>query len=447
MDFWRHTRLLGIIITLVGLSIFSGCQELTENTLVSVVFPASEDEVGAFSWIGISFLEPMDSASVASSFSINPTINGQTFWEGNTFWFRPLEPLSLTTPYQAQLTGEFTTADGKTLTVDRSWQFTVRPPSLLYLKNGEIWRTNLNSEDPLQLSQSGGKVIEYQPEHSGKWIAYSLENELGGQDIWVMDRDGEIQRKLIDCGLDRCSEPDWAMDRTWIAYTRELYLIETGGYRPPQVWTVATATGETQQLYQTDNAYNQSPSFSPDGKKLATYDLTQNGIRLLDLETSQESLVPRNQPGTGDWSTDGRQILYTNASTAELEPFIDLYILNLESQEILFAFGEATTDTDFSQPRWTPDGEWIAVSLRPVNTNTNKALWVIRLKDDFAIPITEEPSANFSAYQWNPWGTKLVYQRFELTSTGQKSSIWLWDLETRRNQLVVEGAIQPKWLP
>jgi Tol biopolymer transport system component len=82
-----------------------------------------------------------------------------------------------------------------------------------------------------------------------------------------------------------------------------------------------------------------------------------------------------------------------------------------------------------------------------VNTNALKGLWIIRLKDAFAIPITEEPSATFSAYQWDPWGTKLVYQRFELTSAGQNSSIWLWDWETRQSQLVIEEAGQPHWLP
>jgi len=252
---------------------------------------------------------------------------------------------------------------------------------------------------------------------------------------------------LLDCGPDRCAEPAWSMDRARIAFNREIYQETSGGYLPAKVWMVEVQTGETTQLYQEDTAFTHSPSFSPDGGKLAFYDIANKGIRILDLNTSQESIVPRILQGSGDWSQDGTEILFTDAIAAQHEPFIGIYILNLETQDVVSAIGKEIGDTDFSQPRWSPDREWIAASLRPVNTNAPKALWVIRLKDAFAIPISDDPAATFSSYQWDPWGEFLVYQSFKLTGSESGTSIWIWDWETRENQLIIEDGARPAWLP
>jgi Tol biopolymer transport system component len=167
----------------------------------------------------------------------------------------------------------------------------------------------------------------------------------------------------------------------------------------------------------------------------------------LDLETAQESIVPRILPGVGDWSKDGQQILFTDVLAAENEPYVDVYIVDLVSNDVRPAFGKEVTDTDFSQPRWMPGGEWVAASLRPVNANINKALWVIRLEDAFGIPISEDLSASYSSYQWDPWGNHLVYQRLELSSSDAPASVWLWDWEARQPRLLVERGARPAWLP
>jgi len=403
--------------------------------------------MSALGWVGISFSEAMEESSVQEAFSISPQVRGITFWLENTFWFRPIQPFEQNTLYTAQLSGMLITAQGETHTVNQSWEFSIREPLIVYLSGGEVWRTNRDGSELLQLSQSGGMVIEFSPEHSGEWIAYITHNNDGDQALWVMDREGENERMLLDCGPDRCAEPAWSMDRARIAFNREIYQETSGGYLPAKVWMVEVQTGETTQLYQEDTAFTHSPSFSPDGGKLAFYDIANKGIRILDLNTSQESIVPRILQGSGDWSQDGTEILFTDAIAAQHEPFIGIYILNLETQDVVSAIGKEIGDTDFSQPRWSPDREWIAASLRPVNTNAPKALWVIRLKDAFAIPISDDPAATFSSYQWDPWGEFLVYQSFKLTGFESGTSIWIWDWETRENQLIIEDGARPAWLP
>ncbi len=424
-----------------------GCQVNKTDALISQIFPTSGSELSAWGWVGVRFSEPVDQASVEAAFSITPTIKGTFIWEENTFWFRPLAPFSTDITYQALLSGDLLTAELVSISVDQTWDFSIRKPSLVFTANGEVWRANLDGEDQIKLSQSDGHVIEFSLERSGEWIAFITSNISGGHDLWTVDRNGENQRLLVDCEQDQCAEPAWSMDRKTIAYTRETFQTSTNGYRPAQIWTVDVESGETSQLYQSDIAFGHAPSFSPDGKKFASYDTTQNGIRILDLETSQESIVPRFLPGVGDWSQDGKKMLFTDVIAAENEPFVQVYIVDLNSNEVVPAFGKEITDTDFSQPRWMPDEEWIAASLRPVNSNANKALWAIRLKDAFSIPISDDLSATYSSYQWGPWGNQLVHQRLALTSSDPSTSIWLWDWETRQSRLIIENAARPAWLP
>jgi len=445
----RKTGWVWILLAILLLT--AGCQNLSGSPLIVLTHPISGATISAFGWVGISFSQPVIETPAENAFTISPEVKGEFVWQDNTLWFRPIQPFALDTPYQARLTGDLPTNAGKTIPVDQTWTFTVREPSIIYYvpmgESGEIWQLSSETSQPAQLSLTGGLALEYAADRSGEQIAFSVKNELGGKDLWVMDRNGADQRRLLDCGQDQCGEPAWSMDRQWIAYAREVFNPETSGYSPAQVWTVDVETGETAPLYQSEFAYGHSPSFSPDGLYLATYDTTHQAVRILELQTSQESAVPRILSGSGVWSADGSQILFTDLLAAENEPFVEIYILDLNTQSIRLALGEETADTDFSQPRWSPDGNWIAVSLRPVNAEISRALWVLSLHGLNPVTIEDDPSATFSAYQWDPWGENLLYQRTSFTSSPVDVSIWRWDWETRSSKLLVENGARPLWLP
>lgn len=438
---------LALAIFLLLLFILPG----QKNDVIAGVSPLEGETLSAYGQVGVSFSQPMDHTSVEAAFSIQPAIEGHFFWVGNRFWFQPLVAFDPAETYQASLAGDLRAAAGETFTVDQSWLLTIREPDLLYFQpldqGGELWRLNLNDESKTQLTRTDGNVIDFAPDRPGARIAYTVLNQLGGSDLWVMDHDGENAQELLDCGRDVCSEPDWSADGQVIAYTREVHLPDTGGFQAGQVWTVMVTTGETAQLYQSEAAFGFNPNFSPDGKYLATYDTTHEGIRILDLGTSQESILPRVLLGSGDWSTDGSKLIFTDLVPAQNEPDVVIYLLDLESKDVQALFGDADTTTDFSQPRWSPDGSWLAVSLRPVNTGASKALWLLSLDGSDQVLIADEPSATFSAYRWDPWGQRLAYQRLALGSSSSGSSIWLWDWETGENQLLAEDAARPIWLP
>lgn len=445
---WSLWILLSLILIAI---ILSGCRDAGQNGLVYQTFPKPEDLLSAWGWVGVEFTQPMDTTSVEDAFLISPEVEGVFEWKGELLWFRPLEAFKQDENYTAQLIGELRTTNGKIVSVDLTWSINIRPPDLIYYlplgDRGEIWRASADGSEQQQLSVTGGNVSDFAPSRAGDEIAFTAQNDSGGRDLWLMDRDGENQRLLINCGQDGCGEPAWSVDRTRIAYTREIYDQTSGGYQPAQVWTVEVETGETSQLYQSEFAFGHSPSFSPDGENLASYDTNRDVIRILNLTTSQESVVPRILSGSGDWSPDGSQIIYTDVIPAENEPFVMVYLVDLDSEIILPAFEQNITDTDFSQPRWSPSGDWVAVSLRPVNTGISKSLWVMQLNSTEAKLVVEEPSATFSSYHWDPWGERLAYQRLALGSSDPDASIWIWHWETGQSERIIENGVRPQWLP
>jgi Tol biopolymer transport system component len=290
------------------------------------------------------------------------------------------------------------------------------------------------------LSDTNGRVLEFSVDRSGDWIAFTVQNQAGGQDVWVMDRRGEEQRILVDCGQESCGEPAWSMDRETVAYTRQ-------DSEAAQVWTVDVESGETTHLFPRKPAYGFSPAYSPDGRKLAFYDTVAQAIRIIDLQTADEATVLRGKSDSGDWSFDGSQIIFTDHVAAHHEPFVEAYVYNLGTQTVSLAFGKAIQDTEFSQPRWHPNGNWVAVSLRPVNAAISKALWVLPLVERDPILIDGDQSATFSAYQWDPWGDSLLYQRYNLAGSEPRASIWRWDWKPRQRIMVIENGARPQWLP
>lgn len=451
MSMHRLSKTMFWLSLILGVLLLSGCEIINQASVFQQRFPESGEKISAFDWVGVSFSQPMKTSTVEAAFSLSPEIQGEFIWQEESFWFRPIHPYTLGVEYQAKLSGDLETADGQTLSVEHTWAFKVREPELIFFvpqqEGGEIWRARSDGTQPQQLSHTGGKVIDFVTNRTGDRIAYNVQNEVSGRDLWVMDREGQNAQMLIHCGRDVCDEPTWSMDQEWIAYTRNAYDTESEGHLPSQVWTVAVESGETAQLYQSDIAYGHSPSFSPDGKKLATYDTNHDAIRVLDLETSQDSMISREIPGSGDWSPDGSKIIFTDIVPAENEPFVEIYVVDLADVLVETAFDTALTDTDFSQPRWSPDGEWVAVSLRPVNATPSKSLWVLHVDGEQSLPVVEEPSSIYSAYQWDPWGERLIYQRFELGRSEDNTSIWTWDWGTQENTLIIENGARPQWLP
>ena len=436
------------LIVVLGLILLLVLQGDRIGVQVTAVIPAEDAQAGIYGPIGIQFSQPMDQTSVEAHFSLSPTVSGHFDWEEDTLWFFPDTMLDPDQEYQLSLSAGAKSANNRTLLESQQWTLSIRSPDILYLVPGDhggelwLWDTTLQTTQPL--TNTGSRIIDYSPNHTGEWIAYSVENEEGGSDLWLVNRKGTEHKLLLSCRPDYCSQPDWSPDGKWIAYTRQAYDPDKGLLQASRVWTVNVDSSETTPLYENEDSLGQMPSFSPDGTKLASYDTVLDGIRILNLETSEETIVQTSLEEMGDWSADGKSLLFINLLPSALEPEVMIYIADLENESIMQALGGDAEATSFSQPRWTPDGTWIAVSLRPINSTANKALWVLKTDGSDAVSVSDDLSASFSSYHWDYWGKRLIYQRL---SFSLQPSVWIWDMETGEKQLLIGEAARPQWLP
>ena len=452
---WARNRLLiFLLITLTVLLVVFAIFRSINRVQITAFYPGESQHLSSSGRIGVTFNQLMEPTSVEARFSLSPPVEGHFAWEGYTLWFFPSEILDPTQAYQVTLEAGAHSQSGRIMQKTVKWKVKVRPVDILYMIpskaeefGGELWRYSIDENRSIQLTDTQDAVIDFAPSPTGDRIAYTQRNTGGGVDLWHIDRDGKNSVLLVNCGADFCSEPAWSTDLAWIAYTREAFSPIKGRYLPARVWKVEAKTGQTTPLYQQEDAYCHSPSFSPDGKRLATYDIVQSAIRILDLQTSQESAIPSAYPGVGDWSPDSKALIFLDLSPGVLEPNVGMFIYSFMDESIHDALGEFLPNLDYDPPRWSPAGDLIVYGIGLVGTSAGKDLWVADLESRDAFSITNDPSGSFSNYRWDPWGERLVFQRYAPSGPLPHTSIWIWDRSTGVANKLFENGVRPEWIP
>jgi TolB protein len=415
-------------------------------------YPADGAQVGARSAIGVQFAQPMRAETVEPLFEIEPDLPGAVRWDGEWMWFTPSRPLLPGVTYTARLRAGALSRDGRASQQDTTWQFSAREPWIVYMASisgpREVWRVSLAGGAPEPLTRTDGRVYDFAVAPNGEQIVYSVVNDQNGADLWLIGREGGEGRLLTACGADLCTVPAWSPTGGRIAYSREPAGLAPGAPNgPPRVWTVDPVSGQTGALYQDTQVLGYGPVWSPDGRRLAFFDGSQSGIRLLDVETGNEMVIGTLMGTVGAWSPDGGQMLFNDMNLETGLPFVTLSLADFETQTIRPVLGQEANWADYSVPAWSPDGEWVALALRVPDSGAAKQIWLMRPDGSDGRPITADAAYTFGGYRWDPWGTALVFQRFELNKPFAVPELVVWDRATDALRVLVADAATPDWLP
>jgi Tol biopolymer transport system component len=197
---------------------------------------------------------------------------------------------------------------------------TVDEDSTTSYPNHEIFITDLSGEEPRRLTYHPAFDSSPSLSPDGQWIAFSSNRE-GDQapyfieapsSLYIMDNQGDQVRKLTE--MDG-GDLTWSWDGNWIAFSYpnfpvvDIYII-----RPD---------GSDLRMLTDGTLYASSPSWSPDGKRIAFagHDPQVEGIGEDDIY-----LVNVDEPGSVEFLVDKYQ-----------------------------------SDSD---PKWSPDGQWIAFTSK-----------------------------------------------------------------------------------
>lgn len=185
------------------------------------------------------------------------------------------------------------------------------------------------------------------------------------------------------------SEPACAADEGQIAFVRE-----TIGRT--ELRLLDLDRGESRVLRRLDAGFA-SPALAPDGRRVA-YAETAFGLRLLDIETGRVEVLTRGFDQHPTWSPDGKRLAFEHDATGNGDTSIWTMAADGEDRrQLIRPRGE---DIDH-KPEWSPDGTLIAFE-RPydvwvADTRTGEDRLVVRIAELLA---------------WSPDSQSLLVQEF-----------------------------------
>ena len=204
---------------------------------------------------------------------------------------------------------------------------------------------------------------------AGAQIAFSSDRD-GNFEIYVMGPDGgNLQNLTNHRGWD--GSPSWSPDGNRIAFTSKRDGHVIGGHPTDDIY-VMDADGRNQQNITNNPSYDTSPSWSPDGKRIA-FDSNRDGrfnweIYVINADGRNLQRLTNNPDDGGhpddrypSWSPDGNRIVFSARREGHVENKFavtyEIYVMDVDggNQQRL-----TNNRNNELLPVWSPDGKRIA---------------------------------------------------------------------------------------
>jgi imidazolonepropionase-like amidohydrolase/Tol biopolymer transport system component len=318
--------------------------------------------------------------------------------------------------------------------------------TLAFTLLGDIYTMPIAGGTPTRIAE--GLAYEIQPRFSpdGKRIAFTSDRG-GGDNIWVMNRDGTDKRQVTKEEFRLLYQPSWSADGRFIAAKKHFTTGRSLG--TGEIWLYHASGGGGVALVKKPNEQHQKelgePVFSPDGKGIYyTRNITRGpifeyaqdsntdlfNIERYDLDSGEISTVASGPGGSvrPTPSPDGKTIAFVRRERARSK----LYVRDLASgveRKIYDAMDQDVQETwavtgVYPDMAWTPDGKsvvfWAGGKLRRVDGDgTNAREIPFRINDTRGVIDGPHPQVTVSP---DAFTTKMV--RFTSVSPDGKAVVF-----------------------
>jgi Tol biopolymer transport system component/predicted Ser/Thr protein kinase len=224
---------------------------------------------------------------------------------------------------------------------------------------GNIWICDSDGSDPIQLTDFARAAGMPRWSPTGKQVAFDSRVETGDYNIYVIDADGGVARRVTQEASDE-NHAAWSRDGGWIYFTSN----RTGGQ---QIWKIPAEGSEALQVTR-DGGFDVRESW--DGQYLYYSKLQPRGIWSMPVEGGEETALvqdPTLDPRTLAVS-EGRVYFATERTlTRGYSEEYSIKFFDEESRRVTVLFRK---EGPFQHGRLavSPDEKWILFGERPTST-------------------------------------------------------------------------------
>ena len=254
--------------------------------------------------------------------------------------------------------------------------------ALVYSMAGSLWRQRLDSTTAEQLTAGPG--YDYQPDCSpdGRWVVFSS-YQKDAIELWVVNLESKHTQELTFGGAVNV-EPRFSADGKRLAFVSTSYEghfhIFLGEFHDGELKNVQRLTGETRtsqsRFYYSPIDHEINPAWSPDGSELVFVSnhghvYGTGGFWRIKAEPGAEPREIHYEETAWkahpEFSPDGKRLVYSSYLG---QTWHQLWLIPVNGGD---AFPISYGDFDNVNPRWSPDGKYIAFIS---NRSGNTSLWI-----------------------------------------------------------------------
>ena len=423
--------------------------------------------------IAVIFDRPIDPGSVSADLlTISPDVAGSLEVErtpddpasddasGRVLRFNPSGPLPPNTTFQVELAPGIESTSGGRLAGAISWSFTTGAPvnaisnQITFITDragvANVWAMNPDGSGKRQLSSELVPVVDYAVAPDGTSFVVA-----DGCRLVYQRADGSDRRSLTDDGVLEF-DPTYAPNSQEVAFARAdsasgeglgLWRWEIGGGDATAI-ELPREIGETPDPSAGDEGPGnlRAPRYSPDGGALAFVDLSGR-LGIVELPSERLTRVAFRAAAAPLWLGDSGALLLSGAPGQQTLPGPAF-----EAPVVPQVPGPRDDVFRLSRSGTAVNETALGVGSEPMAVAADGTIAYVDA--DGALRLAEVPSSasgpavladeRVAAAAFAPGEPAMVVV---LAAEGERGSIELLDLETRRRTLLAPDGSRPRWLP
>lgn len=467
--FW----LLAGLVVLANVGLMGAVVGLTLGAGPRVVATSPPDGAVAVSTqptIRITFRRPVEIGAPDDALRLDPPVAGTVEADEHGILFRPAEPLLPNTQYRLILGPAVREVGGRATGQQRVTTFRTRSSRLVVLRREggtwALWTVDPATGQGQQVVQAWeGQAADAPPpavttSPDGDRAAYVVPTAGPRWSLWVAGLDGGARRAILADLSGLATAVAWSPRGDLIAYEQGAVLRDAPAATPagaagapaPQpgvsaaltsrIWIVSEDGAQTALVYGRGEEHGSTPSWAPDGARLAFYENRLAAIAIYGFGGTVRSIRSEVRQAVR-WSPDGRTLAVVNRSE-EQRGQAKISLIRPDEPDTATAFWHAGPQTEL-WPAWSPDGAALAYVRQDAATS---GVWVGDQAGGNPRPLHQDTGWTYSRPTWSADGRAIAFMRQQLRAGSLEASpeIWVVGLDGAARRLPAGGWLVA-WAP